>query len=565
MFGRSSQKMSETFEQLLEESLKGSVMQTGAVISAEVVDVNGDYVVVNAGLKSESEIPATQFRDADGAVSVQVGDFVEVAIEALEDGFGNTRLSRERARRAKSWETLKVAYENETVVTGFFTGKVKGGFTVSLDEVRAFLPGSLADVRPVTDSAYLENRELEFKVIKLDQARNNVVVSRRAVVEQEMQEERSALLENLEEGQVITGIVKNLTDYGAFVNLGGLDGLLHITDIAWKRVKHPSEALNVGDDVTVRVLKFDRERNRVSLGMKQLGEDPWADIARRYPEKTRIFGKVTNITDYGAFVELEEGVEGLVHVSEMDWTNKNVHPNKICHLGDEVEVMVLEVDSDRRRISLGMKQCTGNPWEEFAATHQRNDKITGEIKSITDFGVFIGLEGGIDGLIHLSDLSWEREGEDAVRGFKKGDQITAVVLSVDPDRERISLGIKQAQDDPFNAFVGAHSKGASVKGVISSVDARGAIVELGDGVEGYLRATELSRDYVADARSVLTDGSEVEAKVTSIDRKTRRITLSIKALEAEIEDKAVQQYSGQVSAMTSLGDKLKEELDKQDS
>ena len=565
MFGRSSQKMSETFEQLLEESLKGSVMQTGAVISAEVVDVNGDYVVVNAGLKSESEIPATQFRDADGAVSIQVGDFVEVAIEALEDGFGNTRLSRERARRAKSWETLKMAFENETVVTGFLTGKVKGGFTVSLDEVRAFLPGSLADVRPVTDSAYLENRELEFKVIKLDQARNNVVVSRRAVVEQEMQEERSALLENLEEGQVITGIVKNLTDYGAFVNLGGLDGLLHITDIAWKRVKHPSEALNVGDDVTVRVLKFDRERNRVSLGMKQLGEDPWADIARRYPEKTRIFGKVTNITDYGAFVELEEGVEGLVHVSEMDWTNKNVHPNKICHLGDEVEVMVLEVDSDRRRISLGMKQCTGNPWEEFAATHQRNDQITGEIKSITDFGVFIGLEGGIDGLIHLSDLSWDREGEDAVRDFKKGDQITAVVLSVDPDRERISLGIKQAQDDPFNAFVGAHSKGASVKGVISSVDARGAIVELGDGVEGYLRATELSRDYVEDARSVLTEGSEVEAKVTSIDRKTRRITLSIKALEAEIEDKAVQQYSGQVSAMTSLGDKLKEELDKQDS
>ncbi|MBE30196.1 MAG: 30S ribosomal protein S1 [Acidiferrobacteraceae bacterium] len=557
--------MSETFEQLLEESLKGSVMQTGAVISAEVVDVNGDYVVVNAGLKSESEIPATQFRDADGAVSVQVGDFVEVAIEAIEDGFGNTRLSRERARRAKSWETLKVAFENESVVTGFLTGKVKGGFTVSLDEVRAFLPGSLADVRPVTDSAHLENRELEFKVIKLDQARNNVVVSRRAVVEQEMQEERSALLENLEEGQVITGIVKNLTDYGAFVNLGGLDGLLHITDIAWKRVKHPSEALNVGDEVTVRVLKFDRERNRVSLGMKQLGDDPWADIARRYPEKTRIFGKVTNITDYGAFVELEEGVEGLVHVSEMDWTNKNVHPNKVCHLGDEVEVMVLEVDSDRRRISLGMKQCTGNPWEEFSATHQRNDKITGEIKSITDFGVFIGLEGGIDGLIHLSDLSWDREGEDAVRDFKKGDQITAVVLAVDPDRERISLGIKQAQDDPFNAFVGAHSKGASVKGMISSVDARGAVVELGEGVEGYLRATELSRDYVEDARSVLTAGSEVDAKVTSIDRKTRRITLSIKALEAEIEDKAVQQYSGQVSAMTSLGDKLKEELDKQDS
>jgi len=564
-FQRPLQKMSENFEQLLEESLKGSVMQTGAVISAEVVDINGDYVVVNARLKSESEIPAIQFRDADGAVSVQIGDYVEVAIEALEDGFGNTRLSRERARRAKSWEALQSAFDNESIVTGFLTGKVKGGFTVSLDEVRAFLPGSLADVRPVTDSAHLENRELEFKVIKLDQGRNNVVVSRRAVVEQEMQEERSALLENLEEGQIITGVVKNLTDYGAFVNLGGLDGLLHITDIAWKRVKHPSEAINVGDEVTVRVLKFDRERNRVSLGMKQLGEDPWADIARRYPDKTRIFGKVTNITDYGAFVELEEGVEGLVHVSEMDWTNKNVHPNKVCHLGDEVEVMVLEVDSDRRRISLGMKQCTGNPWEEFAGTHQRNDKITGEIKSITDFGVFIGLEGGIDGLIHLSDLSWDREGEDAVRDFKKGDQITAVVLSVDPERERISLGIKQAQEDPFNAYVGAHSKGASVKGVITSVDAKGAVIELGEGVEGYLRATELSREYVEDARSVLNPGSELEAKITSIDRKTRRITLSIKALEAEIEDKAVQQYSGQVSAKTSLGEKLKEEFEKRDT
>ncbi len=431
--------MSENFAELLEESLKNSVMQIGAVISAEVVDINADYVVVNAGLKSEAEIPATQFRDADGTVSVTIGDCVEVAIEALEDGFGNTRLSRERARREKSWETLRNSFENEVVVKGFLTGKVKGGFTVSLDEVRAFLPGSLADVRPVTDSTYLENRELEFKVIKLDQARNNVVVSRRAVVEQEMQEERNALLETLDEGQVVTGVVKNLTDYGAFVNLGGLDGLLHITDIAWKRVKHPSEMLSVGDELQVRVLKFDRERSRVSLGMKQLGEDPWADIARRYPEKTRIFGKVTNITDYGAFVELEEGVEGLVHVSEMDWTNKNVHPNKVCHLGDEVEVMVLEVDSERRRISLGMKQCTGNPWEEFSATHQRNDRITGEIKSITDFGVFIGLDGGIDGLIHLSDLSWDREGEEAVRDFKKGDQITAIVLSVDSERERISL------------------------------------------------------------------------------------------------------------------------------
>ncbi|XXK21008.1 30S ribosomal protein S1 [Arenicellales bacterium nBUS_48] len=556
--------MSENFEQLLEESFKNSVMQTGAVIVAEVVDLNSDYVIVNAGLKSESEIPATQFRDADGSVSIQIGDQVEVAIEALEDGFGNTRLSRERARRVKSWEALKTAFDSEAIVTGFLTGKVKGGFTISLDEVRAFLPGSLADVRPVTDSAYLENRELEFKVIKLDQARNNVVVSRRAVVEQEMQEERSELLKNLEEGQVVTGIVKNLTDYGAFVNLGGLDGLLHITDIAWKRVKHPSEALNVGDEVTVRVLKFDRERNRVSLGMKQLGEDPWSDIARRYPEKTRIFGKVTNITDYGAFVELEEGVEGLVHVSEMDWTNKNVHPNKICHLGDEVEVMVLEVDSERRRISLGMKQCSGNPWDEFAAAHQRNDKITGEIKSITDFGVFIGLEGGIDGLIHLSDLSWDREGEDAVRDFQKGDQITAIVLSVDPERERISLGVKQALEDPFSAFVGGHSKGASVKGKVTSVDAKGAVVDLGDGVEGYLRATELSRDYVEDARSVLSVDAEVEAKISSIDRKTRRITLSIKALDAEVEGQTVQQYSGQATLRTSLGDKLKEELNKQD-
>ena len=557
--------MSENFAQLLEESLKNSVMQIGAVISAEVVDINADYVVVNAGLKSEAEIPATQFRDADGTVSVTIGDYVEVAIEALEDGFGNTRLSRERARREKSWETLRNSFENEVVVNGFLTGKVKGGFTVSLDEVRAFLPGSLADVRPVTDSTYLENRELEFKVIKLDQARNNVVVSRRAVVEQEMQEERNALLETLEEGQVVTGVVKNLTDYGAFVNLGGLDGLLHITDIAWKRVKHPSEMLSVGDELQVRVLKFDRERSRVSLGMKQLGEDPWADIARRYPEKTRIFGKVTNITDYGAFVELEEGVEGLVHVSEMDWTNKNVHPNKVCHLGDELEVMVLEVDSERRRISLGMKQCTGNPWEEFSVTYQRNDRITGEIKSITDFGVFIGLDGGIDGLIHLSDLSWDREGEEAVRDFKKGDQITAIVLSVDSERERISLGVKQAEEDPFNAFVGAHPKGTPVKGTIRSVDAKGAIVDLGDGIEGYLRATELSRDYVEDARSVLNTEAEIEAKITSIDRKTRRITLSVKALDAEIEDQAIQEYSGQVSGRTSLGDKLKEEFEKQDA
>ena len=447
-------------------------MNPGAVIEAEVVDVNGDFVVVNAGLKSESEIPAVQFRDSEGNVSVTVGDRVEVAIETVEDGFGNTRLSRERARRVKSWEVLEQSFEAQSIVTGFLTGKVKGGFTVSIDEVRAFLPGSLVDVRPVTDTNFLENKELEFKVIKLDRARNNVVVSRRAVVEKEMEAERAQLLENLEEGQIIKGVVKNLTDYGAFVNLGGLDGLLHITDIAWKRVKHPSEVLSVGQELDVRVLKFDRERNRVSLGLKQLGEDPWSDIARRYPENTRIFGKITNLTDYGVFVELEEGVEGLVHVSEMDWTNKNVHPSKVCRLGDEVEVMVLEVDSERRRISLGIKQCTANPWEEFAATHNRNDRITGQIKSITDFGVFIGLEGGIDGLIHLSDLSWDRPGEDIAREYNKGDEITAVVLSVDPDRERISLGIKQAQEDPFGAYVSANPKGTIVKGTVESVDAK---------------------------------------------------------------------------------------------
>lgn len=556
--------MSENFAQLLEENLNQSVMQAGSVVEGEVVDTNGDFVIVNAGLKSEAEIPISQFRDAEGNLNVKVGDLVEVAIEAIEDGFGNTRLSREKARRAKSWEVLEKAYEDQSIVKGIFTGKVKGGFTVSIDEVRAFLPGSLVDVRPVTDSAYLENRELEFKVIKLDRQRNNVVVSRRAVVEKEMEAERAALLENLEEGQVVKGVVKNLTDYGAFINLGGLDGLLHITDIAWKRVRHPSEVLNVGDEIEVRVLKFDRERNRVSLGLKQLGEDPWADLARRYPEGTRVFGKVTNITDYGAFVELEEGVEGLVHVSEMDWTNKNVHPNKVCHIGDEVEVMVLDIDGERRRISLGIKQCSTNPWEEFAATHNKGDKITGSIKSITDFGVFLGLDGGIDGLIHLSDLSWDRPGEDVVRDYKKGDEVTAVVLSVDPERERISLGIKQALEDPFTAFVAESGKGSVVRGKVTSVDARGAVVELTEGVEGYLRATELARDHVEDARSVLQEGAEVEAKITSIERKNRRITLSIKALEVELEDQALQEYAQKSSASTtSLGAKLQEQLSKQ--
>ncbi|MDE0971224.1 MAG: 30S ribosomal protein S1 [Arenicellales bacterium] len=556
--------MSESFAELLEESLRGSEMKPGAVIEAEVVDINGDYVIVNAGLKSESEIPASQFRDSEGAVQVNIGDRVEVAIETVEDGYGNTRLSRERARRAKSWEALESAFADQSIVKGFLTGKVKGGFTVSMDEVRAFLPGSLVDVRPVTDTVFLENKELEFKVIKLDRVRNNVVVSRRAVVEKEMEAERAELLQNLEEGQIMKGIVKNLTDYGAFVNLGGLDGLLHITDIAWKRVKHPSDVLEVGQELDVRVLKFDRERNRVSLGLKQLGEDPWADIARRYPESTRIFGKITNITDYGVFVELEEGVEGLVHVSEMDWTNKNVHPSKVCHLGDEVEVMVLEIDSERRRISLGIKQCTPNPWEEFAATHNKNDRITGQIRSITDFGVFIGLDGGIDGLIHLSDLSWDRPGEDITREFKKGDEVTAVVLAVDPDRERISLGIKQAQEDPFGAYVSANPKGSVVKGVVDTIDVKGAVIRLEEGIEGYLRAADLSRDFVEDARNVLQSGAQIEARVTSIDRKTRRITLSVKALEMEIEGKAIEEYTARSSTTISLGDKLKEELSKRE-
>ncbi len=557
--------MSETFAELLEESLNSSEMKPGAVIEAEVVDINGDYVIVNAGLKSESEIPVSQFRDSEGAVQVNIGDRVEVAIETVEDGYGNTRLSRERARRAKSWEVLESAFAEQSIVTGILTGKVKGGFTVSIDEVRAFLPGSLVDVRPVTDTLFLENKQLEFKVIKLDRVRNNVVVSRRAVVEKEMEVERAELLQNLEEGQVVKGMVKNLTDYGAFVNLGGLDGLLHITDIAWKRVKHPSDVLEVGQELDVRVLKFDRERNRVSLGLKQLGEDPWSDIARRYPANTRIFGKITNLTDYGVFVELEEGVEGLVHVSEMDWTNKNVHPSKVCHLGDEVEVMVLEIDSERRRISLGIKQCTSNPWEEFAATHNRNDRITGQIRSITDFGVFIGLAGGIDGLIHLSDLSWDRSGEDIAREFKKGDEVTAVVLSVDPDRERISLGIKQAEDDPFSAYVSANPKGSVVKGVVGTIDEKGAVIHLEDGVEGYLRAAELSREFVGDARNALQQGAEVEARITSIERKSRRITLSVKAVEMEIEGKAIEEYSARPSTTISLGDKLIEELSKRES
>ena len=554
--------MSENFAQLLEESLSHSVMKPGAVIEAEVVDISADFVIVNAGLKSEAEIPVNQFKDAAGNLDIAVGDKVEVAIEVVEDGFGNTRLSRERARRARSWEMLEKAFEEQSIVTGNMTGTVKGGFTVAIEGVRAFLPGSLVDIRPISDMAYLENKELEFKVIKLDQVRNNVVVSRRAVVEKEMEAERKQLLENIEEGQVIRGVVKNLTDYGAFVNLGGLDGLLHITDISWKRVKHPSEVVNVGDEVDVRVLKFDRGRNRVSLGMKQLGDDPWTDISRRYPESSRLFGKVTNVTDYGAFVELEEGIEGLVHVSEMDWTNRNVHPNKVCHVGDEIEVMVLDVDSDRRRVSLGIKQCKANPWEEFAAIHKKGDQITGQIKSITDFGVFIGLDGGIDGLIHLSDLSWDATGEEDARTHNKGDEVTAVVLAVDADRERISLGLKQSQSDPFLTFVSENPKGSLVKGMVESVDAKAATIKLADGVEGMLRATELSRNYVEDARMSLNEGDAVEVKVTSIERKDRRITLSIKAMELDRESQAVKGYGTQAIGTTSLGDKLKEQLDK---
>ena len=558
--------MAESFAELFEQSMAETVMRPGAVVLGEVVDVNDDYVIVNAGLKSEAEIPASEFRNAEGELTVKVGDQVEVAIEAVEDGLGHTMLSRERAMRARAWDELEKAAAEDSIVKGVITGKVKGGFTVDINGVRAFLPGSLVDVRPVKDSAYIEGKELEFKVIKLDRPRNNVVVSRRAVVETELSEEREKLLETLEEGQILHGVVKNLTDYGAFVNLGGLDGLLHITDLAWRRVKHPSEVLNVGDEIDVRVLKFDRERCRVSLGLKQLGEDPWVNIDRRYPPGTRLFGKVTNLTDYGAFVELEEGVEGLVHLSEMDWTNKNVHPAKVCHVGDEVEVMVLDVDTERRRISLGMKQCTPNPWEEFAATHKKGDRITGRIRSITDFGVFIGVEGGVDGLVHLSDLSWDRPGEEVVREFKKGDELSVVVLAVDPERERISLGLKQAEEDPFTAFVAEHGKGSVVKGTVKEVTAKGATVELAENVEGYLRASELARDRVEDARSVLSPGDEVEAKITAIERKNRGISLSIKAREMELEGEALQEYSREpVTSGMTLGDKLKEQLSKQSS
>jgi len=555
--------MTESFAELFEKSLADKQFKPGSILTGHVVSVNDDVVIVNAGLKSEAVIPAEQFRDEKGELEVSIGDEVEVALDAVEDGFGETRLSRDKAKRARTWTVLQEAFDNEEVVQGTINGRVKGGFTVEIDLVRAFLPGSLVDVRPVRDPSYLEGKLLDFKVIKLDQKRNNVVVSRRAVVEEEYSAEREALMKTLQEGAVVKGIVKNLTDYGAFVDLGGIDGLLHITDMAWKRVKHPSEVVNVGDEIDVKILKFDRERCRVSLGIKQLGEDPWRDLARRYPPTTRLFGKVTNIADYGCFVEIEEGVEGLVHVSEMDWTNKNVNPAKVVQVGDEVEVMVLDIDEERRRVSLGIKQCVPNPWAEFAANFNRGDRVTGTIKSITDFGVFIGLEGEIDGLVHLSDLSWDVPGEEAVRNYKKGDEVEAVILSIDSERERISLGIKQMDKDPFSAYLAEHPKGSIVKGVVTEVDAKGAQIDLA-GVEGYLRASELSRDRVEDARMVLKAGDEVEAKFVGIDRKSRTINLSIKAKEAHEEAQAVQSYRTDASSGTSLGDLLKEQISGQD-
>jgi small subunit ribosomal protein S1 len=553
--------MTESFAQLFQDSLANQRIRPGMILTGLVIDVTEDHVIVNVGLKSEAVIPLDQFRNERGELEVKAGDEVEVALDSVEDGTGETRLSREKAKRARTWTRLEQAFNNSEIVTGVITGRVKGGFTVEIDNVRAFLPGSLVDVRPVRDTSYLEGRPLEFKVIKLDQKRNNVVVSRRAVVEQEFSAERSALLDNLQEGAVVRGSVKNLTDYGAFVDLGGIDGLLHITDMAWKRVKHPSEVVKVGDEIDVRILKFDRERSRVSLGLKQLGADPWENIARRYPPNTRVFGKVTNIADYGAFVEIEDGVEGLVHVSEMDWTNKNVNPAKVVHTGQEVEVMVLDVDEERRRISLGLKQCKANPWKEFAENYNRDDRVGGQIKSITDFGIFIGLPGNIDGLVHLSDISWDQPGEEAVRNYQKGQQVEAMVLSIDPERERISLGIKQLAKDPFSAYIAKNPKGTIVRGTVREVDARGAIIDLGGGVEGQLRASELGRDRVEDARTVLKPGEEIEAKFTGVDRKSRTISLSIKAKEMHEEAEAVQSYrSEQAPTGTSLGDLLKEQI-----
>ena len=557
------ENMTESFAELLEQSFANQNIKPGSIIKGIVVDVNSDMVIVNAGLKSEAVIPANQFFNERGELEVQIGDEVEVALDTVEDGFGETRLSREKAKRTRTWTRLEEAFQKSEIVTGMISGRVRGGFTVDIDLVRAFLPGSLVDVRPIRDPAALEGNTLEFKVIKLDQKRNNVVVSRRAVVEAEYSAERESLLKNLQEGTVLRGVVKNLTDYGAFVDLGGIDGLLHITDMAWKRVKHPSEVVSVGQELEVKVLKFDRERNRVSLGLKQLGADPWADLARRYPPGTRLFGKVTNIADYGCFAEIEEGVEGLVHVSEMDWTNKNVNPHKVVQIGDEVEVMVLDIDEERRRISLGLKQCKPNPWTEFGENYKKGDKVSGQIKSITDFGVFIGLPGGIDGLVHLSDLSWEVPGEEAVRNYKKGEELETTVLAIDPERERISLGVKQLDKDPLSLFLAEHPKGSVVKGVVQELDAKMATILLEGGVIGQLRASEISRDRVEDARMALQLGQEVEARFTGVDRKNRVISLSIKAKEAHDEAQAIQSYkteAGKPTTGTTLGDLLKEQM-----
>jgi len=555
----------ESFAALFEESLNRKEMRVGEVITAEVVSVDQNYVVVNAGLKSESVIAVDEFRNDSGEVEVKPGDFVSVSIEALEDGYGATRLSRDKAKRLAAWMELEQALEKGEKIEGVVTGKVKGGLTVMIRGIRAFLPGSLVDLRPVKDTTPYEGKQMEFKVIKLDRKRNNVVVSRRAVIEETAGAERETLLATLQEGAVVKGIVKNITDYGAFVDLGGIDGLLHITDLAWRRVKHPSEVLSVGDEVTAKVLKFDAEKNRVSLGMKQLGEDPWVGIARRYPQGTRLFGKVTNLTDYGAFVEVESGIEGLVHVSEMDWTNKNVHPSKVVQVGDEVEVMILEIDEDRRRISLGMKQCMPNPWEDFAREYKKADRVKGQIKSITDFGVFVGLPGGIDGLVHISDLSWSEPGEEAVKKFKKGEEVEAVVLSIDVERERISLGVKQLEGDPFTNFIASHDKNSVVEGTVRSVDAKGAVIALVGDVEGYLRASEFSRDRVDDLRSHLKEGDEVQAMIINVDRKSRSINLSVKAKDMTDESLAMKQLRSEQAASaagsTNLGALLRAKLD----
>jgi small subunit ribosomal protein S1 len=557
--------MSERFADLFEESLNSTPMQPGKIVTGTVVNVGADVVMVNAGLKSEGAIPVAEFMNEKGEITVSVGDLVDVSLESLEDGFGATQLSRDKAKQAEAWTKLEHAFEESATVMGIISGKVKGGFTVELENIRAFLPGSLVDVRPIRDTSHLEGKELEFKLIKLDRPRNNIVVSRRAIMEQENSAEREALLETLEEGKNVKGIVKNLTDYGAFVDLGGIDGLLHITDMVWKCVKYLFEVVAIGDEIEVQVLKFDKERERVSLGLKQMGEDPWADIARRYPNSTRIHGKVTNIADYGCFVEIEDGVEGLVHMSEMDWTNKNVHPSKLVALGDEVEVMVLDIDAERRRISLGIKQCQVNPWEEFAMTHNKGDRVKGAIKSITDFGIFIGLDGNIDGLIHLSDITWEEENEEIVRDFKKGDEVEAVVLAIDPERERISLGIKQLEEDPFSSFLSANPRGSIVNGKVTAVDARGATVELAEGVEGYIRVADISRERVEDASKVLSVGDDVEAKFTGMSRKDRVLNLSIRAKDDQEESDAVKEYSNVSAGNTTLGDLLKEQMDQQDN